>query len=160
MLPRTEEIVSLGAFCLMPAHFDLLVKERKPGGITTFMRKLGTAYTLYFNTRYAREGNLFLKPFRSIRVPTDRYASVTSYIHSHPAVWYEPQWKSGHVVDHQFVEEHLVAYPYSSLSMYYGRPSPLRALIDRSSLRLLESPTPIERLLRDARDYSSQYDLP
>jgi len=62
-LPRGEQIVSIAAFCLMPSHFHLVVRGVVEGGVTTFMRKLGTAYTLYFNARASREGILFLKPF-------------------------------------------------------------------------------------------------
>src|SRR3954464_6221238 len=50
-LPRGKKLVSIGAFCLMPNHFHLVLKETSEGGITAFMRKLGTAYTLYFNSK-------------------------------------------------------------------------------------------------------------
>ena len=47
-VPRGKKLVSIGAFCLMPNHFHLVLKEVVEGGITAFMRKIGTSYTLYF----------------------------------------------------------------------------------------------------------------
>jgi len=60
-LPRGEQIVSIAAFCLMPSHFHLVVRGVVEGGVTTFMRKLGTAYTLYFNDRSAKAWGYRLK---------------------------------------------------------------------------------------------------
>ena len=51
-IPRGKKLVAIGAFCLMPHHFHLVLSEVSEGGITTFMRKVGTAYTLYFNARH------------------------------------------------------------------------------------------------------------
>ena len=65
-LPRGKRLVAIGAFCLMPNHFVLVLKEIVDGGITAFMRKVGTAYTMYFNARHGRKGNLFLGPFQSL----------------------------------------------------------------------------------------------
>lgn len=70
---RGNTLISIGAYSLMPNHFHLLIKEKADGGITTFMRKLGTAYTMYFNIKYQRTGNLFIKPFRSKHIADDIY---------------------------------------------------------------------------------------
>ena len=45
-------IVEILAFCLMPNHFHLLLRQRVDGGITKFMRKLGIGYANYFNQKY------------------------------------------------------------------------------------------------------------
>lgn len=37
---RGEKLVSIGAFCLTPNHFHILIKEEVEGGITLFMSKL------------------------------------------------------------------------------------------------------------------------
>lgn len=156
---RGEKLVTIGAFCLMPSHFHLVLKEVSQGGITTFMRKLGTAYTLYFNARYKREGNLFLKPFQSIHVSSERYPLLINYVHSNPTVLYEPEWKTGHVVDHQYVGEHLAAYPYSSLSAYYGVPTTTSALLDTEILSTART-IPIQKMLHEARQYCATSDTP
>src|SRR3989338_5554876 len=54
-----EPLVELMAFCLMPNHYHLMLRDLTENGITEFMRKLGTGYTNYFNLRYQRVGALF-----------------------------------------------------------------------------------------------------
>jgi hypothetical protein len=155
--PRGERLVALGAFSLLGDRFHLALKEVVEGGITTFMRKVGTAYTLYFNSRYTRSGNLFLKPFRSHEVSRPTLPQLIHYVHSAPATLYEPQWQANHVVDPQFLEERLVAYPYSSLRAYSGSRGVSNAILDPEIL----SATPkssLTTLLKDARRYAS--DLP
>src|SRR3989344_578137 len=49
-----EPLVSIGAYTLMPNHFHLLLYEKSAGGISMFMQKLGTAYTMYFNVKNKR----------------------------------------------------------------------------------------------------------
>jgi len=159
-LLRGKRLVTIGAFCLMPDHFDLVLKEVSEGGITTFMRKVGTAYTLYFNARHERVGNLFLKPFRSLPVPTNRsFQHLINYVHANPAVLYEPQWKTNHVVDPQFLEEHLTAYPYSSLGAHTGASVPTRTIVDAQMLSTARMVS-LQKMLQEARQYSADSNLP
>ena len=159
-IPRGKPLVAIGAFCLMPSNFNLAIHEIVEGGITTFMRKLGTGYTIYFNSRHKRAGNLFLKPFRSRQVPSDRpLQSLISYIHSTPAVLYESEWKTNHVVDPQFLEEHLMAYPYSSLGAYTGTRTQNTPLLDRDILTTAR-PLPLQKMLQEARRYSADSGVP
>ena len=152
-MPRGKKLVTIGAFCLMPGHFDLVLREDKEGGITTFMRKLGTAYTLYFNARHKRTGNLFLKPFKSSEASTDdNLQHLVSYVHCNPATLYEPEWKINHVVDPQFLEEQLTAYPYSSLGAYTGAPTPTKSIVDTEILSTARK-IPLQKRLQEARQY-------
>ena len=41
-----DPLVEIVAYCLMPSHFHLLVREHVEGGIAKFMQKLTTAFTL------------------------------------------------------------------------------------------------------------------
>lgn len=159
-IPRGKKLVAIGAFCLMPNHFHLVLKEVSEGGITTFMRKIGTAYTLYFNSRHERIGNLFLKPFKSRHVSTDLYFQhLVNYVHCNPAVLYEPKWRAGHVVDPQFLEERLVAYPYSSLSAHTDAPTSTSVILDAEVFSIVHT-VPIQRMLREARQYYADLDIP
>ena len=56
---REETLVFIGAYCLMPNHFHILVKEKSEKGISKFMQKISTAYSMYFNNKYKRTGGLF-----------------------------------------------------------------------------------------------------
>ena len=58
-IERGDSLVEIGAYCLMPNHFHLLLREKKQGGISLFMQKIITAYTMYFNKKYERTGSLF-----------------------------------------------------------------------------------------------------
>lgn len=116
---RGEPLVAIGAYCLMPNHYHLLIKETAEGGITAFMRKIGTAYTMYFNAKYERVGHLFSGQFRSRHVLDDRYfQKVLEYIHCNPAELYESGWKSGKLRNTKMLEKKLIEYPYSSLRSY------------------------------------------
>lgn len=161
-IPRGNRLVAIGAFCLMPNHFHLVLKEVSEGGIAAFMHKVGTAYIGYFNPRHGRVGNLFLKPFRSRHASTDRYFQhLINYVHCNPAALYEPGWKTGHVVDPQFLEERLVTYPYSSLNAHAGAHTPNRAILDPEVFSVVRT-APIQKMLQEALQYhtDSSPDIP
>ena len=159
--PRGKKLVSIGAFCLMPNHFHLVLKEVADGGITAFMHKIGTAYTMYFNARHDRTGNLFLKPFRSRHISTDRYFQhLVNYVHSNPATLYEHSWKTGHIVDPQFLGEQVATYPYSSLGAHTDVRTPTRAILDEEVFSIVHT-VPIRKILQEARQYYAEHsDLP
>src|SRR3989344_6922004 len=48
-IERGNLLVDIGAYCILSNHFHLLLRERRAGGISRFMQKLSTAYTMYFN---------------------------------------------------------------------------------------------------------------
>lgn len=156
-IPRGKRLVAIGAYCLMPSFFHLVLKEAVEGGITSFMRKIGTAYALYFNSRHERVGNLFLKPFQSIHVSTDHSLQrLTSYVHCNPAVFVEPEWKKGSVVDPQFLREHVAAYQYSSLIAHTGGHTPLNNILDAEIFSIVRV-VPIQKMLREAQAYCADY---
>ena len=70
---RDETLVDVGCYCMMPNHFHLLLKEKEDGGISKFLSKLLTGYSMYFNTKNERSGPLFVKPFRAKHIQDDRY---------------------------------------------------------------------------------------
>ncbi|HTR18871.1 MAG TPA: transposase [Candidatus Paceibacterota bacterium] len=155
-IPRQETLVSLGAFCLMPNHFHLLVKEKREQGISRFMQKLGTAYTMYFNIKETRVGGLFTKPFRSRLVGDDRYFQYAlQYIHCNPAELYEAGWKEGVVKNMKELEQLLVEYPYGSFGVYQSANHRLRPLLADEVFEIQSQATPA-RMLREARLYYAE----
>ncbi|MEI8175112.1 MAG: transposase, partial [bacterium] len=64
-IERINFLVNVGAFCLMPNHFHILITEKIEGGISKFMQKLSTAYSMYYNKKYKRTGGLFEGKFKS-----------------------------------------------------------------------------------------------
>ncbi len=148
---RGKPIVAIGAYCLMLNHFHLLIKEIMKGGIATFMQKLGTAYTMYFNAKYERVGNLFLKPFRARHVGDDQYFQhVLQYIHCNPAELYEPGWKAGKVANMRLLEKKLLDYPYSSLRSYETKEN--NPILSHDGFEIADQ-LPLSRMLKEAREY-------
>lgn len=152
-ISRSGTLTAIGAFCIMPNHFHLLLKETQAHGISTFMQKLGTAYVMYFNLKYERNGSLFAKPFKSRHVSDDRYfQKVLQYIHFNPAEIFEPQWKDGVVHSMEVLEERLIGYPYSSLGSYVNKRNVLRPILDASVFDVESQLSPREMLV-EAREY-------
>jgi len=160
-IPRGKKLVAIQAFCLMPNHFHLVLKEICYGGITAFMRKVGTAYTMYFNSRHGRKGNLFVGPFQSRHISPDPHLQhLISYVHCAPAALYEPLgWKTSHVVDPQLLGEQIAAYPYSSLGIYSGIYRPIVTILDAEVFSTTHT-IRIQKMLQEARQYYADSDLP
>jgi len=77
---------SLHAFCLMPTHFHLLLESSNRATLSEFMRRLLTAYTIYFNRRHKRHGHLFQGRFKSYIVDKSNYfLALSRYIHLNPS---------------------------------------------------------------------------
>lgn len=78
------EIVLL-AYCLMPNHFHLLLKQNSERAIASFMQSIITKYVRYFNKRYQRVGGLFQDKYKCVKIESeDQYAYLSKYIHRNP----------------------------------------------------------------------------
>ena len=76
---------SVHAYCLMQNHFHLLIESKDNPGLSEFMRRLLTAYTVYFNKKYGRHGHLFQGRFKSLIIDKSNYfLEVSRYIHLNP----------------------------------------------------------------------------
>ena len=116
---RDSPLVALGAYCLMPNHIHLFATPLVDGGISRYMHRVQTAYTMFFNERHERSGALFQGTFKAEHVDRDAYAKyLFSYIHLNPAKLVEPSWKEFGVRDFRKVRKFVREYPYSSLGEY------------------------------------------
>lgn len=121
VIDRGEKIISIGAFCLMPNHFHILVKEEVEGGVTRFMTKLQTGYAMYFNKKCHRTGSLFEGMFKSEHVDSDVYLKyLYAYIHLNPIGIIDKGWKEKKITDIKKVKDFLFSYDYSSLKDFLG----------------------------------------
>ncbi|MFZ2048747.1 MAG: transposase [Minisyncoccia bacterium] len=106
VLNRNVELV---AFCLMPNHFHLIVREVNEGGISKYMQRVQNAYTKYFNTKYNKSGHLFQGSYRSKHVTDDAYLlHLSAYVHKNPAELMKGRW----------IEEAEEGYYWSSFQDY------------------------------------------
>ena len=80
---KGEDIIAIGSYVLMPNHFHILVKEISKNGISKFMKKLLTGYSMYFNKKNKRSGSLFEGRFRTTHVNKNEYLKyLFSYIYT------------------------------------------------------------------------------
>jgi putative transposase len=101
-----KRFVTLFAFCLMPNHFHILIKETVEGGIAKYMQRVLNSYTKYFNTKYEISGHLFQGPYKAVHLEdNDQLLYLSAYIHKNCNEISE--WKNKYF-----------KYPWSSLSDY------------------------------------------
>lgn len=83
---KTPKPYSLIAYCLMPNHFHLLLRQDlKTPTLTDLLRKLSVTYALYFQYTYKHSGALFQGRFRCVSVFDDeQLLYLTKYIHLNP----------------------------------------------------------------------------
>lgn len=102
-----EPLVHVGAFCLMPNHFHLILKSAVPGGISKYMQRVETGYTMYFNKKNDRSGCLFQGHFKDKVADDPAYLrTLFSYVHRNPVAEI-PLPPASQI-------EASIAYPYSS----------------------------------------------
>jgi putative transposase len=121
MEERGETLVDIRAYCLMPNHFHLLLHEKTEGGITLFLKKLCTAYSMYFNTKNVRTGALFERAFLSEHASHDQYLKyLFSYIHLNPAKLLDTNWKENIAMNLDKTRFFIEGYKFSSYRNYLG----------------------------------------
>lgn len=98
--------LSLLAYCLMPNHFHLLIYNFHEHGMSNFMLRAMTAYSMYFNKKYKRKGVLFRDSYKASLISDDAYLwHISRYIHLNP----------------QDIGSQYTTYPYSSYAYYCGK---------------------------------------
>ena len=83
--PFPSETFSLIAYCLMPNHHHLLIRQNTDTPIGSLMLKLCGGYARCFNKKYDRVGSLYQDQFKAVRVDSNEYLLyLTAYIHLNP----------------------------------------------------------------------------
>src|SRR3989344_4402226 len=132
-IERGQPLVAIGAYCLMGNHFHLLLYELVFGGISRFMQRLSTAYSMYFNLKNERTGILFEGRFHGRHVDNDTYLKyIYSYIHLNPVQHVEPEWKEKGIGNTKLVKSYLQNYKFSSLDDYLGVDRKESIILDKS----------------------------
>ena len=135
--PSHRPLVRILCFVLMENHYHLLLEEIVGGGITRFMRKLGTGMTNYFNTKYDESGRLFQGAFKAKTVNQQEYLSyLTVYIQVKNPFELYPGGLQKAVAEFDSAFDWAMRYPYCSLADYAdGRVSPIvdKGMLDEMS---------------------------
>ena len=130
-----ETLVDILAFCLMPNHFHILLKQRIDDGISKFMSKIGIGYANYFNLRYERVGSLFQGNFKSVLINEEsQFLNIPYYIHLNPLGLIFPDWQKKGINKTKQAMEFLNSYRWSSHPDYIGQ-SNFCSLLEMNTLK-------------------------
>ena len=115
--------IALLAYCLLPNHYHLLVRQDGPEPAGLLPQRCCNSYVKAFNKRYERTGALFEDRYQAIAVDSEAYLlHLCRYIHANPVrhglasqleEWpYSnyPEWlglRDGTLVDRAFVQAHF-----------------------------------------------------
>jgi len=107
---HTEKQVDIIAFCLMPNHFHLILRQHKENGISSFVSKVENGYARFFNIQNNRKGGIFESAFYAGRIENqEQLDHISRYIHLNPLVSFLVK------------KENLAEYPWSSFGDYLGK---------------------------------------
>ncbi len=123
-------LVGIGAYGLMPNHFHILINPLSEEGLSKFMQKLSTAYSMYFNEKYKRTGSLFEGKFKAQHMKDDKQLKYNfSYIHLNPVKLIDSKWKENGLKNLKDTLKYLHSYLYSSFLDYVGKDRPEKVIL-------------------------------
>lgn len=113
---KESPLVAIGSYCIMPNHFHILITQlNEEGGVSKFMQKLTTAYSMYYNKKYTHSGGLFEGKFKAKHINNDRYLKyLFAYINLNPVKIIDQKWKERGLKDLSKTHKFLETYKYSS----------------------------------------------
>lgn len=120
-LDKRKLLVEIMAFCLMPNHVHLLVRQLRDDGVSKFMKKFG-GYANFYNRKYNRKGHLFQDRYQAVHIKTDRQLMTAFvYIHTNPVAIIYPGWKERGIKNVRKAMKFLEGYRWSSFLDYLGK---------------------------------------
>lgn len=145
-----KNLVDVLGYCLMPNHFHLVVRQKAEEGISIFLKRLLTGYSMYFNLVHQHSGTLFQGPARSKHIGTESYFRyIFSYVHLNPLELINARDEKGQVLDVKETRNFLDEYPYSSFIDYSKRSRPQKAILaDKNVPDFLKESNDFEELIR------------
>ncbi len=133
---RGEQLVNVICYVLMPNHFHLLtscnpvinskastINKNLDNNISIYMKRVNSAYSMYYNRKYNKVGGLFESKFKSEHVSDNNYFKyLFSYIHLNPVKLIQSNWREEGIKDFHKVNVFLNNYPDSSFKDYFLSP--------------------------------------
>jgi len=81
-----ERIVQIIAYCIMPTHIHVVLKQLVDNGISVYIGNVLNSYSKHFNAKHKRKGPLWEGKFKNVLVQTDeQLLHLTRYIHLNPS---------------------------------------------------------------------------
>lgn len=111
LIDSSSKVCEVIAYCLMPNHYHLLVRQKENQSISNIMARIVDSITRYYNIKYNHSGPVFLPRFKSKTILSEeQLIHVARYIHLNPY--------SGNVVK---TVAALSLYQYSSYGHYLNK---------------------------------------
>lgn len=121
LFQNRKKIVQIMAYCIMPTHLHIILKQLEENGISTFMGNILNSYSRYFNIKHKRNGPLWQNRFQNVRIKNDeQLLHLTRYIHLNPV--------TNHLVDDPR------AYQWSSYKEYISDINDERKICEYSDI--------------------------
>jgi len=132
-------LVKVVAYCLMPNHFHLILKQLAEEGIKKYIQRLTNSFAHYYSKKYESSGHLFGGNFKAVHVGSDEQLwHLSRYLHLNPV--------SGYLV------ENPEDYPFSSYGIYLGEKK--SNFVDPSLvMENFSSPGKYKSFVEDRKDY-------
>jgi len=132
-------LVSVIAYCLMPNHFHLILKQLAEEGIKKYIQRLTNSFAHYYSKKYESSGHLFGGNFKAVHVGSDEQLwHLSRYLHLNPV--------SGYLV------ENPKDYLFSSYGIYLGEKK--SNFVDPSLvMENFSSPGKYKSFVEDRKDY-------
>lgn len=78
-------LVEILAYCVMPTHIHLILKQSLDNGTSKYMAKVLNSYARYFNATHKRVGPLWAGHFKNVIASNDQQLlHLTRYVHLNP----------------------------------------------------------------------------
>lgn len=150
-LNNFSDEITLLAYCLMPNHFHLFIKQKSAESIDRFMQSLGTRYTMFFNRKHKRVGFLYQDIYKAALVTNEsQFIYLSKYIHKQALAskgptlqgWGQPSSYGDYIGERktQWVHPDEVLY-------YFSKDNP--SMSYESFVREIEDDGPIDDLVLD-----------
>ena len=132
------------AYCFLPTHYHLLVRQDKDTGVQNTIRKFQNSYAKYFNTKYNSKGLVFQSPFKAAHLENEyQIVQVSRYIHLKPSTTFTT------------AREKLDTYEWSSLSEYL-KPDESSMLSPDVVLNSFANPNEYKNFVLNDEDYQRE----
>lgn len=116
---RADQFVGIGAYSMLPTHFHMVLTPLIDGGLSRFMQKLTTAYTMYFNDKYQRSGSLFEGTYKARVSTSDNHLKyLLALTHLAPAQLFNKHWYEASILELERISGSIMDYRYSSAAEY------------------------------------------
>ena len=142
-IPRVDTLVSIVAYCLMPNHIHIAIKPKTDliidPGITKFMRKVCTGYSMYFNLKHKHSGTIWEGGFKK-KIADDELdymKTLINYIHLNPYAIKTPEMTKEARKEHpQEAYEYSKNYEFSSLKEYLGENRAQSSILSEKEMKI------------------------